>query len=182
MLRTDARKILAAALVNLMKKHTIDEITVEKITAKASCSRTTFYRYFQDKYDLMNWIYADKFHQIVKAYPGPKNRDNVIRATLIFLKENQEYFQSVMKYRGQNSFDIFVEKLIMEYYLNEVMQVSSLDELPKDVSFALSVFVCGLLRTGFIWLEKDEGTEDIDLLMQYSRESVPQILVPYLKE
>lgn len=42
-----------------MKKAPVEKITVKEITEECGVTRQTFYRNFQDKYDLINW-YFDK--------------------------------------------------------------------------------------------------------------------------
>ena len=40
-------------------KHDFQRITVDEIVQNAGISRATFYRYFKDKYDVMNYNYTD---------------------------------------------------------------------------------------------------------------------------
>lgn len=46
---------LAKALKMRMEKQPLDRITVAQIAETCDVTRQTFYRYFQDKYDLVNW-------------------------------------------------------------------------------------------------------------------------------
>ena len=50
---------LAEAMKECMKKSPVEKITVKEITEECGVTRQTFYRNFQDKYDLINW-YFDK--------------------------------------------------------------------------------------------------------------------------
>lgn len=50
---------LAEAMKECMKKAPVERITVKEITEECGVTRQTFYRNFQDKYDLINW-YFDK--------------------------------------------------------------------------------------------------------------------------
>ena len=50
---------LADAMKSCMKKAPVEKITVKEITEECGVTRQTFYRNFQDKYDLINW-YFDK--------------------------------------------------------------------------------------------------------------------------
>lgn len=50
---------LAEAMKECMKKAPVEKITVKEITEECGVTRQTFYRNFQDKYDLINW-YFDK--------------------------------------------------------------------------------------------------------------------------
>ena len=45
---------LADAMKNCMKKMPVEKITVKEIVTECGTTRQTFYRNFQDKYDLIN--------------------------------------------------------------------------------------------------------------------------------
>ena len=40
----------------LMKRKSLEKITVSDIVQNCGLNRQTFYYHFQDKYDLVNWI------------------------------------------------------------------------------------------------------------------------------
>ena len=50
---------LADAMKQCMAKMPIERITVRQLVELSGTTRQTFYRHFQDKYDLINW-YFDK--------------------------------------------------------------------------------------------------------------------------
>ena len=50
---------LAEAVKSCMKTTPVEKITVKEIVDACGTTRQTFYRHFQDKYDLVNW-YFDK--------------------------------------------------------------------------------------------------------------------------
>lgn len=51
------KNLIAGSTKELIRETTIDKITVVKICEKAGISRRNFYRYFNDKYDVVNYIY-----------------------------------------------------------------------------------------------------------------------------
>ena len=60
---------LAEAMKECMKKAPVEKITVKEITEECGVTRQTFYRNFQDKYDLINW-YFDKLLMESFAHMG----------------------------------------------------------------------------------------------------------------
>ena len=62
------RYIFAQSLKDLLVHQPLDKLTVTDIVKHSGMTRQTFYRHFQDKYDLVNWYFeklADKsFRQI----------------------------------------------------------------------------------------------------------------------
>ena len=53
----ETKYIFAQAIKELIKNRPLDKITVTDIVIKAGMTRHTFYRYFMDKYDLVNWYF-----------------------------------------------------------------------------------------------------------------------------
>lgn len=54
----EARMGIVRSIVELMANISLKDITISKICEQADISRTTFYRYFEDKYDAVNWYWA----------------------------------------------------------------------------------------------------------------------------
>ena len=52
------QKLLREALIELIEERGFDALTVGEITERAMVSRAAFYRNYQDKYDLVEQIFA----------------------------------------------------------------------------------------------------------------------------
>ena len=59
---------LRNALVDLLKKENINKLTVTKICNKADVNRGTFYSYFSDVYDLLEYTENEMFESVIKLY------------------------------------------------------------------------------------------------------------------
>lgn len=59
------RRLLQAALNELLQTKKFHEITVQDITAQAEINRATFYAHFVDKYDLLNAGIRDSFQTLL---------------------------------------------------------------------------------------------------------------------
>jgi Transcriptional regulator len=56
---------LAENLRALMVKHLFEKITIKQICDETGVNRATFYNYFEDKYDCLQWIvyHAESFRR-----------------------------------------------------------------------------------------------------------------------
>ena len=67
----DIKYKLANAMKECMVSAPVEKITVKEIVDACGITRQTFYRNFQDKYDLINWyfdkILAESFRQMGKG-------------------------------------------------------------------------------------------------------------------
>ena len=61
-----SRQYLVEALIHLMDRKTIDEITVQDLVEEAQVARSTFYTQFEDKQDFLDTIVEEMFYQLRK--------------------------------------------------------------------------------------------------------------------
>ena len=54
------KNAIAQGFKELMEKKAFAKITVSDITSKCGLNRQTFYYHFQDKYELLNWIFYNE--------------------------------------------------------------------------------------------------------------------------
>ena len=61
------QKLLREALVELIEERGFEALTVSEITERALVSRAAFYRNYQDKYDLVEKIFAEAMSELLSA-------------------------------------------------------------------------------------------------------------------
>ena len=95
----------------LLRSNPIEKITIDSILEIAGVSRRSFYRYFKDKYELLEWIYNYDFCRFVEVRPE-KSIWEYYPDILRSLRADPEFYSSAFVYAGQNSFRAFCfEKL-----------------------------------------------------------------------
>ncbi|PTG02991.1 TetR family transcriptional regulator, partial [Staphylococcus chromogenes] len=50
------QKAIKGALIQLLKQHPFEQITIQHIADEADINRATFYQHYLDKYDLLDQI------------------------------------------------------------------------------------------------------------------------------
>jgi AcrR family transcriptional regulator len=139
------KRILRESLVALMKTKSILNITVREICETAGVSRTTFYAYYKDQYDLLEQMEEEIFaeidrligkHSQIGTMPPAKELTVMIEAILqyiindsksiqVFLSENGEsnfqrkfarYFTGLMQRFKNTPGSILANKRILNYY------------------------------------------------------------------
>ena len=113
---------LARAMKECMKVTSVENITVKQITEKCGLTRQTFYRNFQDKYDLINW-YFDKL--LAKSFEHMGQGRTVYDALVkkfTYIQEEQDFFSAAFRYDEQNSLREHDFELILEFYENLIYE------------------------------------------------------------
>jgi len=95
------------AFLVLIKEHDFNKISVDMIMKKATVSRSTFYRYFKDKYDVMNATYKN----LLDYYVAPERSRSYRDLCYHLFKYGQEHlsiFKNALNSTGFNSFSNFI--------------------------------------------------------------------------
>ncbi len=66
------QKLLREALIELIEERGFDSLTVGEITERALVGRATFYRSYQDKYDLVEQIFDEAMQSLLHAISEPE--------------------------------------------------------------------------------------------------------------
>lgn len=62
------QKAIKAALIQLLKQHPFEQITIQHIADEADINRATFYQHYLDKYDLLDQIEDEVLFQIQRNF------------------------------------------------------------------------------------------------------------------
>src|SRR5512147_2330783 len=66
------QRLLREALIELIEERGFDALTVGEIAERAMVSRAAFYRNYQDKYDLVEQIFAEAMQALLEAVAEPR--------------------------------------------------------------------------------------------------------------
>ncbi|MBQ9992181.1 MAG: TetR/AcrR family transcriptional regulator [Firmicutes bacterium] len=105
------------AIIKLVLKYPVNSITIDMILQEAMVSRPTFYKYFEDKYSLMNYVFYHDSIDFSKHFY--KSREHFLEnSEKIFtvLKDKIAYYQKLALTTGQNSFPEYYQKYYNAYW------------------------------------------------------------------
>lgn len=142
---------LARAMKECMKVTSVENITVKQITEKCGLTRQTFYRNFQDKYDLINW-YFDKL--LAKSFEHMGQGRTVYDALVkkfTYIQEEQTFFAAAFRYDEQNSLRQHDFELILEFY--ETIICEKAGKIPeKNIQFFLEMYCQSSIYMTIRWV------------------------------
>ena len=145
----NTKEIILDATIKLMKNNNINKLTVQKILDEANISRSTFYKFFSDKYDVINYYFK---YYVDSMLNENCNQDLENKCAYQFLYDNKDYFLNAFKIEGQNSFKSF----FYDYYYKSCAEVylanMSKETLSDDDKIALECYCSGALHITEQWL------------------------------
>ena len=142
---------LARAMKECMKVTSVENITVKQIIEKCGLTRQTFYRNFQDKYDLINW-YFDKL--LAKSFEHMGQGRTVYDALVkkfTYIQEEQTFFAAAFRYDEQNSLRQHDFELILEFY--ETIICEKTGKIPgENIQFLLEMYCQSSIYMTIRWV------------------------------
>lgn len=135
------RKIFLDTMESLVSRLSIDEITVEDILHESGFARQTFYRYFSDKYDLMNQVYSDEYERLLTNIERDSWSDAATNL-MAGIFEKRKFYKNALQFEGQGSmYAYLVEYNYRTYKL--AIEKSRGEDLSSEDCFRLRLYVHG---------------------------------------
>lgn len=141
------KNALAASMKKLMRQRPFEKISVSDICNDCGINRKSFYYHFQDKYDLVNWIFYVGFvgGMDLSSY---ENGWDCLTDVLRYFYSEREFYHAALQIEGQNSFkDYLVEAMrpVTKFFLEDILPHSKDDE-DFYLTFIMDAFLNSLVR------------------------------------
>lgn len=169
----NTKQIILDATIKLMKDNKPNKLTVQRIIDEAKVSRSTFYSFFSDKYDVINYYF--------KYYLDSRPEDCKNNCAYKFLYDNRDYFINAFDIDGQNSFKNFFYdhyyKSCSEVYLANMNKESLSDDERIEIEF----YCIGALHIAKKWL-MDGAKKSPEDMTELTQKLIPEKYWRYSKK
>ncbi len=135
---------------SLLMDYPLEKITVEMIIKKCGIAKSTFYRWFLDKYDVMNYNYK-KLVDDLFATSNCHNWKDVYRHLVVRSRINAKRIANAYSYLGTNCYSSF----LYDYSYSTVVEKATLfrgENLSKSELLQLSLFCYGVVWITYDWV------------------------------
>lgn len=181
------KKAISASLKELMKKRDLKKITVADIVRNCGINRQTFYYHFQDKYDLVNWIF---YNEVILAVTSGKNKncdlDSMMFSMLNIMEKEKYFYIQALNVTGQNAFQNYffdsTKDLIIQI-LDMLVEGKGMED--DDKNFIAEFYTYGLVGIIAQWARrgmKETPRKLVDRLKHFIDDSNHFAAARYLKE
>lgn len=141
---------LANAMKECMRTASVEKITVKEIVETCGLTRQTFYRNFQDKYDLINW-YFDVLAQMSFKQMGISLtlREGLLKK-FEFIKGEGQFFAAAFSSESQNCLMEYDYQCIYQFYC-DIIHKQGVDKIPEELEFLLRMYCRGSIAMTVEW-------------------------------
>lgn len=119
------KKAIATSFKHILKNKNFEKITIAEITAACGLNRQTFYYHFQDKYDLINWIFYQEAIMVIRKGLTIENWDSKVLELLTTMKNDEHFYQTTLKDIDGTEFQNYLFTVTKEIFLEMIEHLSS---------------------------------------------------------
>ncbi len=163
-MHNDTKEVLANALIDILQKRPIDKITVKDIVEECGLTRQTFYNYFYDIYELVEWIYLQATEKSLAENKDYDTWQQGFYQLLISISNSKVLVQNTYRSTNRDSLERYMYTVIYDQVLAVVERQAnemSVDQKHKNFiahfySLAFIALICEWIKDGM-----KEKPEDI---------------------
>lgn len=145
------KRALAAALKELLQTTTIEKISIAEICQRCSLNRKSFYYHFQDKYQLVNWIFAQEIGDTLLETKQTTVHTQLSLAFCTYLYENRMFILNALHASGSGTFYDYlcqqIQPLIKRTLATSQKSILNTDDAASMVSQSF-------LSAVYLWLRR----------------------------
>lgn len=176
------KDLLTASFKELIQRVPFEKITIKMITDGAGVIRPTFYKHFQDKYEVLEWIFQKEIADKIQVLVDNDMEEEMFRLLCSCLEKDRAFYKKAYEITGQNSFEELMSDYLYHMFLTlqnkyPLKTPSPLDVLTKEAIARFYTFGLADSLKYWITLNNTYSVEDITTAYNYIiRNSVLDIL------
>ncbi len=116
------KRAIAEALKHICKEKPFDKISISDITAVCGLNRQTFYYHFQDKYELLSWIYYNENFAGIAEDINLENWDHKIFELLQNMKQEKNFYMNTIK-EQEHTFESYLFEMAKALFSEAIVKI-----------------------------------------------------------
>lgn len=165
-MQNNTKKILSDALVTNLEKKPVDKITIKDIVNECDLTRQTFYNYFSDIYELVEWTASEAAEKALDNVSDYENWQQGFYNVMMAIKENQYLVMNTYQSIYRDLLEEYIYRVIYSYIIVVVERQAvgmSVDTKHKD--FIAHFYSLAFISLIFEWVKdgmKDDPKEIVE--------------------
>lgn len=174
----ETKYIFAQAIKDLIKVVPLDKIAVTDIVTRSGMTRQTFYRYFKDKYDLVNWYFEKLVLQSFRQMGNGCSLQEALQLKFAFINSEHSFFKEAFKSNDYNNLVNYDFNCIYEFYKG-IIEKNLNHSVDDDLDFLLKMYCKGSIDMTVDWVLNDMPIS-VEKIVSLLIEALPKRLEPFI--
>ncbi len=142
-------ELIAESFKKLLLKKDFKKITVKMIAADSGFMRSTFYNYFQDKYEILEWIVEAEIYEKISPYVFKEAYFDAFQMIFKLIEDDKDFYKKAFLIDGQNGFEEILAKVFTRLFKKAYSSVDfesdnrivTLENISQYQSLALIMYI-----------------------------------------
>lgn len=148
------KKAIAQALKDICREKAFDKISIADITTACGLNRQTFYYHFQDKYELLSWIYYNENFGRITEDISFANWDKRFLEMLNIMESDKSFYINTLK-EQEHTFESYLFDMAKALFLEAIEALDKNHKLKdEEKEFDAEFYAYGICGVILSWAEK----------------------------
>lgn len=146
------KRAIAQGFKELMRHKSFEKITISDITKTCGLNRQTFYYHFQDKFELINWIYYNEaILPLTEGLSFDTWSDHIFQL-LNLMKQEAYFYENALHEGGQHEFQNYLLCVARELFSGIIERIAQNTTIElEDRQFIADFFAFGIVGVIVAW-------------------------------
>lgn len=162
------KRKFASALVEMLETSTLDKITIKALAKHCGTSRQTFYYYFNDIYNIIEWIFEQEAEKALAEYSDINTWQFGYLLLLKWIKRNHALVSNTYISIQREYIENFMNRVLSPYFVKVVAEESvGLSITMEQKKFAIRFFTLTFNAISLDWVRggmKEDPEKIADLV------------------
>lgn len=151
----NVKEILAKGLLELCELHSLETITIQQLLKKTGVSRQTFYNHFNDKNDLIQYIYLQRIIPLYNETDTQMNFYESLLDTFQRMKRYHVFMKQACLMNDQNCLKDYMFEHCKQFDLELHQKLYGEEPMPDALRFATEYHATASSNMTLSWILSD---------------------------
>ena len=158
------KKIFVDTILDMMMTKSFNSITVTDIVNQCGVSRQSFYHYFDDIYDLIEWIYIQETERALNEFSDIDSWQTGYIRIMRWAQDNKTLVMNTYCSIQREYIEIFMYRVLYQYIIKVVeAEAEGLNVTEEQCAFIAKFYTLAINAISLEWIKNnmEESPEDV---------------------
>lgn len=158
------KQLLANTLQKLASTKHLDKISISEIVTAAGLNRQTFYYHFQDKQELICWIFDTNIARIMDEHRDSKVLNHLVE----YFYSEKDFYTDALTSKVQNNLRDHLYEVCHDYCIGEILLAIGDRTIDGEaIDLFARMFTNAIVGTLIQWVQEGMKTDHVKFLADY---------------
>lgn len=170
---TNMKETFTDTLMDMLNTQSLDTITVKDIVTRCGVSRQSFYYYFNDIYDIVEWIFTREADRALAEYSDIDNWKTGYVRMMKWSKAHRALVMNTYNSVRREYIEYFMNRVLFQYIIRVVeTEAKGINVTQEQCEFIANFYTLALNAISLDWIrrqmkeEPEEIAEKVGILLE----------------